>query len=404
VVRGAVKPSRQARASKRRVAILGSTGSIGLSALSVARHLKGRVEIGALAAGKNGRLLLSQAKEFRPALISIGDASQASWLKSQLAKWKGKKPRLLVGPEGLRQLAAAKGTNLVLTSVVGSAGLLPTLAAIHAGKDIALANKETLVAGGELVQEEVRSHGVSILPVDSEHNAIFQCLAGIGGSHELKRLILTASGGPFRGASAAALKKVGVKQALNHPTWKMGAKVTIDSATLMNKGLEVIEAHWLFGIGFDRISVLVHPQSVIHSMVEAVDGSVLAQLGPTDMRLPIQHAFTYPDRVPVEVKHLDFLKLKSLTFEAPDMGRFPCLALAFKAGRMGGAAPAVLNAANEVAVEAFLAGKLDFLGIPRVLGKVLSGFRAQPKRRLSLERILESDAWARRQAGELIHV
>jgi 1-deoxy-D-xylulose-5-phosphate reductoisomerase len=389
---------------RRSVAILGSTGSIGKSALDVARHLKGRVRIHALAAGKNAQALLKQAREFRPALLGLSDESQAAWLRGRLASVKGYRPKLIAGPGALTAIASAKGSDMVLSSVVGAAGLVPTLAAIKAGKDIALANKETLVAGGELVRDAVKRAGVSILPVDSEHNAIFQCLSGIGGEHELKRLILTASGGPFRGASAAALKKATLRQALQHPTWNMGAKITIDSATLMNKGLEVIEAHWLFGIGYDRISVLVHPQSVIHSMVEAVDGSVLAQLGPTDMRLPIQFAFTYPDRVASGGPPLDFLALKALTFEAPDLGRFPCLALAYQAGKLGGAAPAALNAANEVAVEAFLKGALDFLGIPRTLAKVLGRFQRRPRGRLSLEGILESDAWARREAGEIIYV
>jgi 1-deoxy-D-xylulose-5-phosphate reductoisomerase len=388
----------------RRVAILGSTGSIGLSALSVARHLKGRVAIQGLAAGRNAKELLRQAREFKPSILGIADESQGAWLRGQIAKIKGPKPRVVVGPAALEAVAVERGSNMVLTSVVGAAGLVPTLAAIAAGKDIALANKETLVAGGELVSAAAHRHGVSILPVDSEHNAIFQCLSGIGGEHELKRLILTASGGPFRQSPASALKKVTVAQALKHPTWTMGAKITVDSATLMNKGLEVIEAHWLFGIGYDRISVLVHPQSVIHSMVEDIDGSVLAQLGPTDMRLPIQHAFTYPDRVAVNVGHLDFLGIPALTFEAPDMKRFPCLALAFEAGRMGGGAPAALNAANEVAVEAFLKGKLDFLGIPRTLATVLGRYKRRAGGKLGLAAILETDAWARNEAGGIIHV
>lgn len=387
----------------RSVAILGSTGSIGKSALQVARHLGPRVKIHALAARQSAKALWLQAKEFRPALLGLVDPEQGPWLKAQISRLSGKKPKLLLGPKALEEIAAAKGSDLVLTSLVGAAGLLPTLAAIRAGKDIALANKETLVAGGELVRREAERRHVGILPVDSEHNAIFQCLSGIGGEHELKRLIVTASGGPFRKHSAKALQGVSVAEALKHPTWSMGSKISIDSATMMNKGFEVIEAHWLFGIGFERISVLVHPQSVIHSMVEAVDGSILAQLGPTDMQLPIQHAFTYPDRVPLGGKPLDFLTLKALTFEAPDLKRFPCLALAYSAGRLGGAAPAALNAANEVAVEAFLKGKLAFLGIPKTLVMVLKRYKSLAKARLSLERILEIDAWARAQATEIIY-
>ena len=387
----------------KRIAILGSTGSIGVSALKVARELKQQIKITALAAGKNASVLLKQAVEFKPAWLAIRDADQGAWLKHQLAKKRSYQPRLFIGPQALELLAKEAKADMLLSAVVGAAGLVPTLAAIRSGKDIALANKETLVAGGELVRREVKKAGVSILPVDSEHNAIFKCLSGISGQKELKRLILTASGGPFLDASLSQLKKVTVAQALKNPTWRMGAKISVDSATLMNKGLEVIEAHWLFGVDFDHIDVLVHPQSVIHSMVEAVDGSVLAQLGPTDMRLPIQHAFTYPARVGSSVGSLNFLTLKALSFAQPDTKRFPCLGLAYKAGRLGGAAPAALNAANEVAVDAFLKGKLDFLGIPRTLSKVLSVFARRPRARLSLEHILESDSWARAQAGEIIH-
>lgn len=385
----------------RRIAILGSTGSIGKSALDVARHLGHRALVTGLAARNNARELLAQAKAFRPLIVGIADQEKGAWMESKIRAWKGAKPKLVKGPKALEAVAEAKGSDMVLTAVVGAAGLLPTLKAIAAGKDIALANKETLVAAGELVSAAVRKSGVAILPVDSEHNAIFQCLSGIGHAHELKRLILTASGGPFRKSSLAQLRKVTPAQALRHPTWTMGAKITVDSATLMNKGLEVIEAHWLFGVPFDRISVLVHPQSVVHSMVEAVDGNVLAQLGPTDMRLPIQFAFTYPDRVPMNVGALDFLKAGALTFEAPDLGRFPCLRLAYVAGKQGGAAPAVLNAANEIAVEAFLKGSLDFLGIPKTLAKVLGSFK--PVGKLTLQAILDADAWARARAAELIY-
>jgi 1-deoxy-D-xylulose-5-phosphate reductoisomerase len=284
---------------------------------------------------------------------------------------------------------------------VGSAGLVPTLQAIRAGKDIALANKETLVAAGELVSREAAKAGVRILPVDSEHSAIFQCLSALKDRSELKRLILTASGGPFRSYAAGRLAKVTRAQALRHPTWKMGPKITVDSATLMNKGLEVIEAHWLFGVPFERISVVVHPQSVIHSMVETVDGSVLAQLGPTDMRLPIQYALTYPRRFDHGVRALDFLALSPLTFEAPRFRSFPCLGLAYRAGRLGGVAPAVLNAANEAAVEAFLAGRIRFAQIPKVLAKALD--RHRPQARLDLDGVLAADSWARDFVKEQCH-
>jgi 1-deoxy-D-xylulose-5-phosphate reductoisomerase len=276
------------------------------------------------------------------------------------------------------------------------------LAAIAKGRHIALANKETLVAAGELVSREAARKKVRLLPVDSEHNAIFQCLAAVPDPHEVKRLVLTASGGPFRQSTLAQLKRVRVEQALKHPTWAMGPKITVDSATMMNKGLEVIEAHWLFGLKFDHIDVVVHPQSVIHSMVETVDGSLLAQLGPTDMRLPIQHAFTWPLRRPHAMPALDLHSLKALTFEAPDLLRFPCLGLAYRAGRAGGAAPAVLNAANEVAVDAFLKGRLGFLGIPALLKSVLDPFlrrHAEERQARSLQQVLDADRWGRATAA-----
>jgi 1-deoxy-D-xylulose-5-phosphate reductoisomerase len=331
-------------------------------------------------------------------LVALSDPQAAAWLKARL-KGPGA-PRVLSGAQALEAAALEKSANLVLSAVVGIAGLLPTLKAIRAGKDIALANKETLVAAGELVRREADRCRVRLLPVDSEHNAIFQCLAGLPKACEVKRLILTASGGPFRQASLAQLRQVRVADALKHPTWRMGPKITVDSATLMNKGLEVIEARWLFGLDFDRISVVVHPQSVIHSMVEAVDGAVLAQLGPADMRLPIQHAFTYPQRLAPGMQPLDLLALSPLTFEAPDLKRFPCLALAYQAGRQGGTAPAVLNGANEAAVAAFLKGRLGFLGIPRLVAKALKADPYAAIPRPDLDRILEADAWARRYVEE----
>jgi 1-deoxy-D-xylulose-5-phosphate reductoisomerase len=389
----------------RRIAILGSTGSIGRSALSVAAHLKKEVRITALAAGGNARMLWRQALMVRPAYLALRDEAGAAWLAAQARRQKGWRPRVLGGPGALKAVAEQAPADLVLTAVVGSVGLEPTLAAIEKGRHIALANKETLVAAGRLVSAAARRRKVRLLPVDSEHNAIFQCLEAVPDPRHVKRLVLTASGGPFRRYNAAALRRVGVGEALRHPTWAMGPKITVDSATLMNKGLEVIEAHWLFGLPFHRIDVVVHPQSVIHSMVETVDGSLLAQLGPTDMRLPIQHAFTWPDKRPHAMPALDLLKVPALTFEAPDLRRFPCLGLAYRAGRQGGAAPAVLNAANEVAVEAFLRGRLGFTGIPALLKRVLDRFDRLSKFRrsaASLEAVLAADRWGREQAAELL--
>ena len=276
----------------KRVVILGSTGSIGVSAISLAKHLQGDVKITGLAAGKNAKALWRQALALKPAWLGLADPEGGAWLKQQARTTKGYRPHVVAGPTALEQMAAKAPADVVLTAVVGAVGLKPTLAAIRAGRHIALANKETLVAAGELVSREAAKHKVRLLPVDSEHNAIFQCLQGIASPVDVKRLVLTASGGPFRHATLEELKKVRVEDALKHPTWTMGPKITIDSATLMNKGLEVIEAHWLFNMPYERIDVVVHPQSVIHSMIETVDGSVLAQMGPTDMRLPIQHAFT----------------------------------------------------------------------------------------------------------------
>jgi 1-deoxy-D-xylulose-5-phosphate reductoisomerase len=392
------------RHGPRRIAILGSTGSIGVSALSVAAHLRSQVKVTALAAGRNARQLWAQAKAVKPAYVALADPQGGAWLKAQAAKLaKGWRPTVLAGPDALERVAAEAPADIVLTAVVGAVGLKPTLAAMRRGRHIALANKETLVAAGELVAATARKHKVWLLPVDSEHNAIFQCLEAVPQPGHVKRLVLTASGGPFRGMSAAQLKAVRLDQALKHPTWAMGPKITIDSATLMNKGLEVIEAHWLFGLSYDRIDVVVHPQSVIHSMVETIDGSLLAQLGPTDMRLPIQHAFTWPDKMPHAMPALDLLKVPALTFQAPDLKRFPCLAHAYRAGRAGGSAPAALNAANEVAVDAFLKGRLGFVGIATLLGRVLDAYLRRPaeaRRADTLARVLDADAWGRAAANE----
>lgn len=373
--------------------ILGSTGSIGTQTLDVIRALPGRLRVVGLAAGGgNLDLLEQQAREFHPRAVAVAEPAGAAELRRRLA---GEPIEVLGGREGLLQIAAWDGADVVLGAMVGFAGLEPTLAAIRAGRDIALANKETLVAAGALMTQEARACGVRLLPVDSEHSAIFQCLQGApaGG---LKKIILTASGGPFRGWSRDRLVGVSVADALKHPRWVMGRKVTIDSATLMNKGLEIIEAHWLFDMPVENIEVMVHPQSVVHSMVEFHDGSVVAQLGPTDMRLPIQYALTYPDRPANPFPRLDLAAQGSLTFERPDVEAFPSLKYATQAVTIGGTMPAVVNAANEVAVETFLSGHLDFLGIPRVVEHVMA--RHTPVPAAALEAVLQADAWARAEA------
>lgn len=374
------------------VSILGSTGSIGCQALDV---LDGRPDfrIVGLAAGKNIELLREQIKKYRPLLVSVEKEDDALTLAREFA---GKGFEILWGSEGLRAVASHPAAGVVITAVTGTAGLLPTVEAIRAGKDIALANKETLVAAGSLVTGLAAGKGVNILPVDSEHSAIWQCLRG-SRPGEVESIILTASGGPFR--KEPDLEKVTVSMALAHPNWSMGKKITVDSATLMNKGLEVIEARWLFGLDYDRIRVVIHPQSIIHSMVEFRDGSVMAQLGLPDMRLPIQYALTYPDRLPGSVPRLDPAKIGALTFEPPDTGRFPLLDLAYRVGGRGGTLPAVMNAANEVAVELFLAGRIKFTAIYRVVEEVVG--RHDITDRPDLEEILEADRWARERARQV---
>ncbi len=382
----------------RSITLLGSTGSIGRQALEVIREFPGDLQVtGLSAAGANLELLARQVAEFRPRFAHVGDPARLEPLRSLLNGHPG--VELLAGPEGLRRIAAESGADMLLVATVGSVGLEPTLAAIEAGLDIALANKETLVVGGELVVEAARRRGVRLLPVDSEHNAIFQCLLA-GRPEDVRRLILTCSGGPFRNATRETIDTAGPEQTLNHPTWEMGRKITVDSATLMNKGFEVIEAHFLFDIPVDRIEVVVHPQSTIHSMVEFRDGSVIAQLGPTDMRMPIQHVFLWPERRPSQVASLDWTTLRTLTFEPPDLERFPCLGYAFEAARMGRGAPAALNAANEVAVAAHLEGRIRCGEIPRALRATLDQF--QPVERPDLGALRAIDAWARRQAAEWI--
>lgn len=373
----------------RKIAILGSTGSIGRQALEVIGSFGDDLQVVGLAAGGNWRLLAEQIKVFRPRVVSTTGAAAAKLAASIDID---PRPEICYGREGLLKVATLAEAEVVLTAVSGAVGLEPTIAALKAGKDIALANKETLVAAGPLVMKLAAAGGNRILPVDSEHSAIWQCLRGEDPA-QVKEIILTASGGPFRSLDQEQLARVNVEMALAHPNWTMGAKISIDSATLMNKGLEVIEARWLFDVDWDQIRVVVHPQSVIHSMVEFVDGSVMAQLGQPDMRVPIQLALTYPKRLPNQLPRLNWFELGKLTFEPPDLKRFPCLKLAVDAGRRGGTAPAVLNAANEIAVQAFLSRQLAFPGIAATVESVLA--LHQVIDRPDLEEILDADHWAR---------
>jgi 1-deoxy-D-xylulose-5-phosphate reductoisomerase len=380
----------------KRVAILGSTGSIGQSALDVIATHADRLRVVALAAGGNAARFAEQVERFQPDTMAMATAPALAQALAILADRGAPIPaHTASGAEGLVAVAAHSDADIVLFASSGTAGLEAVLAAIDAGKTIALANKEILVMAGAVVMEAARRKGVDVLPVDSEHNAIHQCLHGrpLG---EVRRLILTASGGPFRGATAARLDEVTAEDALRHPTWLMGPKITIDSATLMNKGLEVIEARWLFGMGADRIDVVVHPQSVVHSMVEFVDGSIIAQLGVTDMRLPIQYAFAYPERWPAPVPPLDLTRAGRLDFEPPDTERFPCLALAFRALQGDPGLPIVLNAANEVAVSAFLEGRIGFRAIPAIIRDAMDAYEENGARVLSgLEEVRAVDRWAR---------
>ena len=352
--------------SPRTIAILGSTGSIGRSTLEVIASFPDRFRVVYLSANKNIDLLCEQINKFRPKGVVVSDTERAAKLRSAV----GTDVEILCGTGGLLDVVSRDDVDIVVSSLVGFAGLRPTLRAVEAGKDVALANKETLVVGGELIMGLVRAGGVRLLPVDSEHSAIFQCLQGED-PRTVERLVLTASGGPFLRVAREKFPAVTVAEALKHPTWRMGDKITIDSATLMNKGLEVIEAYWLFGIPPEKIEVVIHPQSMIHSMVEFVDGSMKAQLGIPDMKLPILYALAYPDRLPFSSRRVDFGTLREMTFHPPDMEKFECLPLAFRALRMGGTAPAVLNAANEVAVQMFLDGELPFSAIPSVIRDAL---------------------------------
>jgi 1-deoxy-D-xylulose-5-phosphate reductoisomerase len=378
----------------RSLTIIGSTGSIGRQTLEVVHQFSDELLVYGLSAQRNYKLLAEQTRRFRPKVIALGDSRYLSMLKEALGDWQGE---ILTGNDGIAQLSAGGNYDMLVSSAVGAAGITPTLNAIRAGKDVALANKETLVAAGSIIMPEAKQRGVKIYPVDSEHSAIFQCLEGRAVS-DLRRIYLTASGGPFRKFSWADLEQVKPEQALAHPTWNMGGKVTIDSASLMNKGLEVIEAHWLFGVELEKIQVVIHPQSAIHSMIEFNDGSILAQLGPADMRLPIQYAVLYPQRLDNNFRRLDLFAMGHFDFEAPDLNRFPALSLAYEAGRIGGTMPAVMNAANEVAVQGFLDGRIRFVDIPRMVEWVMGqhqkeGWESKP----DLEAIVQADHWARTQ-------
>jgi 1-deoxy-D-xylulose-5-phosphate reductoisomerase len=400
--------------NRKRVVVLGATGSIGESAAKVARDIPERVEIVGVAANSKARELAAQANELRPGAVCIVDEAKVDELRENL----NYKPQIFWGEAGLREIASKVASDMVLIAIVGTGGLRPALAAMEAGKDLAVASKEILVMAGEIVMREAREKGVHVLPVDSEHNAIFQCLEGRTvaavadrgmskakgnsavsdrGYNDVRRIILTASGGPFRETPADQFSNITVEQALRHPTWNMGPKITIDSATLFNKGLEMIEAHWLFGVKMAQVEVVIHPQSIVHSMVEFADGSVLAQLSYSNMCFPIQYAITWPDRVPNSLPPLDFGKLAELKFAQPRYGDFPALSLARRAGETGGTLPAVLNAANEVAVSSFLENRMRFPQIWQTVEQVMNAHQsvAHP----GLDEIFQADQWARTEAG-----
>lgn len=377
--------------------ILGSTGSIGVSALDVVRHLRKEFNVIGLAANKNIDLIKEQIKEFSPKIVAIDDTPSAQRLSEYLSKSKNKTV-VWNHQTGLEKLASHPEADFILCGVVGARGLLPLISALKSGKKIGLANKEALIVAGDILMALSKKHKAPIIPVDSEHSAIYHCLLGQN-IKDVRRLILTASGGPFY-RFQGSLDSITVDQALNHPTWKMGAKITVDSATLMNKGLEAIEAHHLFGIPMENISILIHPQSIVHSMVEFNDGSSLAQLSHPDMRLPIQYAMTHPTRVKGLVKQLNLEEVGKLEFASPDFSRFPCLALALEAGKKGGTAPVVLSGSNEVAVKAFIDRKISFMMIPKVVSSVLDAHQFVKKPSLSV--VLKMDQWAREKANEVI--
>jgi 1-deoxy-D-xylulose-5-phosphate reductoisomerase len=380
----------------KKLGILGSTGSIGVSTLEIAAAHRDRFEVVALTAGSNLELLKSQIEEFSPRLVAVANEDLARELGAMLPT---RRPEILCGIQGLVTAATVPEIDMVVAAIVGAAGLVPTAAAIKAGKDVALANKETLVTAGRLIMELVAEQGVRLYPVDSEHSAVFQSLEGHRTS-DVKRIILTASGGPFLNFPLEKLLHVSIADALNHPNWSMGKKITIDSATMMNKGLEVIEARWLFDMPAAKIDINIHPQSIIHSMVEYIDGCVMAQLGVPDMKAPIAYALTYPERIPTGVKPLDLTSLSGLNFFTPDHDRFPALQLAFRALEDGESMPAVLNAANEVAVEAFLNGRIKFTEIPVIIEKTMDAH--QPHTFATIEDVLVADRWGRDKARDIL--
>ncbi|MFZ2395956.1 MAG: 1-deoxy-D-xylulose-5-phosphate reductoisomerase [Smithella sp.] len=381
----------------KKITILGSTGSIGCSALDVIGKNPERFQVVALAAGKNIALLKKQIEKFKPKVVAVSAKESALQLRDSLTT--KDKVKIFYDQEGLKEIASLPSADVVISAISGSAGLIPTLAAIEAGKDIALANKETMVMAGEIVTGRAIKKSVKIIPVDSEHSAIFQCLEGQT-SKNLRRIILTASGGPFLDFTGNELKKVSLSQTLRHPNWKMGKKVTIDSASMMNKGLEVIEAKWFFNVDFSHIDVLIHPQSIVHSMVEFVDGAFLAQMGIPDMKLPIAYALTYPERIINDLPSLNLVKTGNLEFRNPDIKKFPCLGLAYAAGICGGTAPVVLNAADEIAVAAFMEKKIRFIDLPKIIETVLDLHNSINTP--SLEDILQADLWARRETSKII--
>lgn len=381
----------------KRIAILGSTGSIGKNALRVIDSLGPQYEIVALSAHSSVELLAEQARRYKPGFVAIANADYAE----QLSEFIGELDiEILSGPDGLIQIAELEDVDIVLTAIVGAAGLPAVLAAGGKGKRLAIANKEPLVIAGELLRKEIEENGGDILPVDSEHSAVFQAIQS-GSREEVKKIILTASGGPFRQATAEDIRNVTLEQALLHPVWNMGPKITIDSATMMNKAFEIIEARWLFDIPVEKIEVLIHPESIIHSIVEFVDGSMIAQLGEPDMCLPIQYALTYPSRVAGIAKTLRLEEIGKLTFEKPNMETFRALSLGYEVARTGGTAPVVFNAANEAAVEEFLAGRIKFVNIVEIIENCLN--RHNVKNAVSIEDVLEADAWARREVMELAY-
>ena len=379
------------------IAILGSTGSIGVNALRVIQANPEKYQVTALAAGKNIRLLLEQIKRFRPLAVAVMEETAANELKAQMTN--SGRPEIFFGTEGFIRLATMTEADTIISAMAGAAGLLPTYSGIKAGRNIALANKETMVMAGSLVMAEARKHGVSILPIDSEHSAILQSLQGHP-REDLKRVILTASGGPFRDLSLEEMSKVTPAQALDHPNWNMGPKVSIDSSTMMNKGLEAIEAKWLFDLKMDQISILIHSQSIVHSMVEYKDGSIISQMGVPDMIIPISFALSFPHHLKTRVPPLELEKVGTLSFEKPDMKRFRCLDLALKAAEIGGSMPAVLNGANEIAVESFLKGNIGFLDIPDLIEKTMASHENHPID--SIETVMEVDKWARDTARSIL--